>query len=75
MDAQINRVESVVATSPSASAQLYRTMQVENFQQAPVDALYNVNYQYAMRTSFTGFKVNPAYANVVFVYNLRPTGS
>ena len=50
-------------------------MQVEILQQAPVDALYNVNYQYAMRTSFTGFQPNPAYANVVFVYNLRPTGS
>jgi peptide/nickel transport system substrate-binding protein len=75
MDAQINRVESVVATSPSAGAQLYRTMQVETIQQAPLTALYNVNYQYAMRSSFTGFHVNPAYANVVFVYNLRPTGS
>ena len=75
LDSQINRVESVVATSPAAGAQLYRTMQVETLQQAPVDALYNVNYQYAMRTSFTGFHVNPAYANVVFAYNLRPTGS
>jgi len=27
-----------------------------------------------MRTSFTGFVPNPAYANVVFVYNLKPTG-
>jgi len=68
-------VESVVATSPAAGSQMYRAMQVETFQQAPLDALYNVNYQYAMRTSFTGFKVNPAYANVVFAYNLRPTGS
>src|SRR5215470_9981285 len=75
MDAQINRVESVLATSPAAGAQLYRTMQVETLQQAPVTALYNVNYQYAMRNSFTGFQVNPAYANVVFTYNLRPTGS
>jgi peptide/nickel transport system substrate-binding protein len=75
LDSQINRVESVVATSPAAGAQLYRTMQVETLQQAPVTALYNVNYQYAMRTSFTGFQVNPAYANVVFTYNLRPTGS
>jgi peptide/nickel transport system substrate-binding protein len=75
LDSQINKVESVVATSPAAGAQLYRTMQVETLQQAPVDALYNVNYQYAMRTSFTGFHVNPAYANVVFAYNLRPTGS
>jgi len=75
LDGQINRVESVVATSQAAGAQLYRTMQVETLQQAPVTALYNVNYQYAMRNSFTGFKVNPAYANVVFTYNLRPTGS
>jgi peptide/nickel transport system substrate-binding protein len=75
LDDQINRVESVVATSPSAGAQLYRTMQVETLQQAPLTAVYNVNYQYAMRTSFTGFQVNPAYANVVFTYNLRPTGS
>jgi len=75
LDGQINRVESVVATSPGAGSQLYRTMQVETLQQAPVTALYNVNYQYAMRNSFTGFQVNPAYANVVFTYNLRPTGS
>jgi peptide/nickel transport system substrate-binding protein len=75
LDAQINRVESVVATSKTAGAQLYQTMQAETLQQAPVTALYNVNYQYAMRTSFTGFHVNPAYANVVFAYNLRPTGS
>src|SRR6516164_5022225 len=75
LDSQINMVESVVATSPAAGSQMYRAMQVETFQQAPLDALYNVNYQYAMRTSFTGFKVNPAYANVVFAYNLRPTGS
>jgi peptide/nickel transport system substrate-binding protein len=75
MDAQINRVESVVAASPAAGAQLYRTLQMETLQQAPLTALYNVNYQYAMRRSFTGFTVNPAYANVVFTYNLRPTGS
>jgi peptide/nickel transport system substrate-binding protein len=75
LDSQINRVESVIATSPAAGAQLYRTMQVETLQQAPLTAVYNVNYQYAMRTSFTGFQVNPAYANVVFAYNLRPTGS
>jgi peptide/nickel transport system substrate-binding protein len=73
LDSQINRVESMVATSPAAGSQLYRTMQAETLQQAPLTALYNVNYQYAMRTSFTGFRVNPAYANVVFTYNLRPT--
>jgi peptide/nickel transport system substrate-binding protein len=74
LDKQINQVESLVATRPATGAQLYRTMQVELLQQAPLQALYNVNYQYAMRTSATGFTVNPAYPGVVFVYNLKPTG-
>ncbi len=75
LDKQINNVESLVATNPTAGAQLYRTMQVELLQQAPLQALYNVNYQYAMRASATGFSVNPAYPGVVFVYNLKPTGT
>jgi peptide/nickel transport system substrate-binding protein len=72
LDRQISDVESLVATNPAAGSQLYRTMQVEILQQAPISFLYTVNYQYAMTTTFSGFQVNPAYANVVFVYNLRP---
>ncbi len=34
--------------------------------------LFNTNYQYAMTSNFSGFQVNPAYPNVIFVYNLRP---
>jgi peptide/nickel transport system substrate-binding protein len=74
LDKQINQVDRLSATNPAAGAQLYRQMQVEVLQQAPLQAVYNVNYQYAMRTSATGFKVNPAYPGVVFVYNLKPTG-
>ena len=72
LDRQISYVESLVATNPAAGSRLYRTMQVEILQQAPIAFLYTVNYQYAMTTTFSGFRVNPAYANVVFVYNLRP---
>jgi peptide/nickel transport system substrate-binding protein len=75
LDKQINQVESLVATNPTAGAQLYRKMQVEILQQAPLQALYNVNYQYAMLSSATGFQSNPAYPGVVFAYNLRPTGT
>ncbi|HUZ35868.1 MAG TPA: ABC transporter substrate-binding protein [Streptosporangiaceae bacterium] len=75
LDKQINQVETLLATNRPAGEQLYRTMQVEVLQQAPLDVLYNVNYQYAMRDTFTGFQPNPAYANVVFVYNLHPTGT
>jgi peptide/nickel transport system substrate-binding protein len=75
LDAQINRVESLVATNRTAGVNLYRTMQGEILQQAPLTVLYNDNYQYAMSSHFTGFQVNPAYPNVVFAYYLKPTGS
>ncbi|HUY49866.1 MAG TPA: ABC transporter substrate-binding protein [Streptosporangiaceae bacterium] len=75
LDKQINQVESLVATNRTAGENLYRTMQVEVLGQAPIAFLYNVNYQYAMLTSFSGFQVNPAYPNVVFAYNLKPAGS
>jgi peptide/nickel transport system substrate-binding protein len=69
---QINRVESLVATNPTAGSALYKTMQVEVLKQAPIVFLYNTNYQYAMSNAFSGFQVNPAYPNVIFVYNLKP---
>jgi peptide/nickel transport system substrate-binding protein len=75
LDRQINQVDELTATNRAAGNQLYHAMQVEVLQQAPLQALYNMNYQYAMRTSFTGFVSNPAYANVVFVHDLKPTGS
>jgi peptide/nickel transport system substrate-binding protein len=75
LDSQINRVESLVATNRTAGVNLYRTMQDEILQQAPIAFLYNDNYQYAMSTGFSGLQVNPAYPNVVFVYDLKPTGT
>ncbi len=75
LDHQINRVESLVATNRAAGVQLYRTMQDEILRQAPITFLYNDNYQYAMSAGFSGFGVNPAYPNVVFAYDLKPTGA
>jgi peptide/nickel transport system substrate-binding protein len=72
LDSQINHVEALVATNPTAGRQLYRAMQAEILRQAPIAFLYNSNYQYAMTNTFTGLQVNPAYPNVVFAYNLRP---
>jgi hypothetical protein len=43
--------------------------------QAPLQALFNVNYQYALRSSFTGFLSHPAYPGLVFAHDLKPTGS
>jgi len=75
LDKQINKVESLVATNRTAGQDLYRSMQVTILHQAPIAFLYNSNYQYAMSASFSGLTVNPAYPNVVFVYNLKSLGS
>ena len=72
LDRQIGQVETLMATSTPAGSRLYRDMQVEVLRTAPVVALYGANYQYAMRSSFTGFSSDPAYPNVIFVYDLRP---
>jgi len=72
MDRMINQVEPLVATDQSAASQLYRNMQVTVMQQAPLVSVYNDNYQYAMLSGISGFQVDPAYPNVVFVYNLKP---
>ena len=68
-------MESLIATNRVAGVNLYHSMQVEILRQAPIAFLYNDNYQYAMLTGFTGLQVNPAYPNVVFAYNLKPTGA
>jgi peptide/nickel transport system substrate-binding protein len=72
LDSQIGHVESLVATNRSAGSMLYKKMQDEILQQAPIAFLYNTNYQYAMTNNFSGFTVNPAYPNVIFAYNLTP---
>ncbi len=72
LNKQISSVESLVATNPAAGIKLYRTMQTEILQLAPIVFLYNSNYQYAMTSDISGFQVNPAYPNVIFVYNLKP---
>ena len=75
LDKQINKVESLVATNRAAGQQLYHSMQVTILRQAPIAFLYNDNYQYAMSSGFSGFRVNQAYPNVVFAYDLKPLGS
>jgi peptide/nickel transport system substrate-binding protein len=72
LDHMIRQVEPLVATSPPAASQLYRSMQVTILQQAPIVFLYNDTYQYAMLAGVSGLQVNPAYPNVVFAYNLKP---
>jgi peptide/nickel transport system substrate-binding protein len=72
LDKQINSIEQLVATNRDAAAKQYRNMQMTVLQQAPLVPVYDDNYQYAMLSGISGLKVNPAYPNVVFVYDLKP---
>jgi peptide/nickel transport system substrate-binding protein len=72
LDRMINQVEPLVATDKPAAEQLYKNMQMTILQQAPIVFLYNANYEYAMLSGISGFQVNPAYPNVVFVHDLKP---
>ena len=71
LDGMINKVEPLVATDRSAAEQLYKEMQVRSWHRAD---LVPVQRQLPVRDAqqLLGLQVNPAYPNVVFVYDLKP---
>jgi peptide/nickel transport system substrate-binding protein len=74
LDHMIDSVESLAATDRERAVAQYRTMQDVLLQSMPAVSLYTQVYQKAMQSSVHGFVDNPAYPNVVFGYDLQPTG-
>jgi peptide/nickel transport system substrate-binding protein len=72
LDEMMGRAEVLAATNMAQAIALYRQMQIIVLQQAPLLSLYNSNGQFAALKSVGNLQINPAYANVVFVYNLTP---
>jgi peptide/nickel transport system substrate-binding protein len=72
MDKQIDAVEQTLAVNKAAGAKLYDKMQREIYSNAPTSTLYTAAYQRVLTAGIKGFVDNPAYPNVVFVYNLTP---
>lgn len=75
LDVTMDRAEKLAATDRAASTELYRDMQVTLLQDAPALNLFVQNNQYAYLRSVGNLVVNPAYPNVIFVYNLKPLPS
>jgi peptide/nickel transport system substrate-binding protein len=69
------KAERDAATNRAEAVSLYQQMQVTLLQDAPALFLYNNNAQYALLKSVGNLQVNPAYPNVVFVYDLKPLPS
>ncbi|MBO9521101.1 MAG: ABC transporter substrate-binding protein [Nocardioidaceae bacterium] len=72
VDATIDKLPMLTATSPDQAAADYRSVQQRIIvEDAAVTPLYVLNDQRAYRSDFTGYADNPAYPNVVFVHDLH----
>ena len=70
LDSTMNRAEVDAASNRDAATQLYQQMQQTLMKDMPALSIYTQVYQRAMLASVQGFQENPAYPNVVFVYDL-----
>ncbi len=72
LDEMIDAVPSYTATDRDRAVEMYREMQEVLLRDMPALYLYNQNYQHAMLASVGGYRINPAYPNVVFAYEVFP---
>ncbi|MFC7330696.1 ABC transporter substrate-binding protein [Marinactinospora rubrisoli] len=72
LDEMIDEVGEVTAQDEDEAQSMYEEMQSMIIADAPVLLLGDQVYQRAVSSSFEGFVDNPAYPNVVFVYDLQP---
>ncbi len=72
LDAQIDGIQALTATNRDQAAAEYVKMQQQLIDDAVVVVPYVQNYQRVLQASVGGFVDNPAYAQVVFAYDLTP---
>ncbi|MFH0751282.1 MAG: ABC transporter substrate-binding protein [Chloroflexota bacterium] len=72
LDAQIDGIQALTATNRDQAAAEYVKMQQQLIDDAVVVVPYVQNYQRVLQASVGNFVDNPAYAQVVFAYDLTP---
>jgi peptide/nickel transport system substrate-binding protein len=75
LDSMMSLAERDAATNRQEAISIYRQMQIILLKQAPALFLYNSNNQYAYAKAVDNLQANPAYPNVIFVYDLKPLPS
>ena len=73
LDKTMQQAEVEAGTNRQASIGLYGQMQHTIYDQTPAISAITSVYQRAMLSSIQGYVDNPAYPNVVFVYDLQST--
>jgi peptide/nickel transport system substrate-binding protein len=74
LDKTIDSLQELTATDRDAADAAYKEAQRTLVADAVSPVLYVQNSLRAYRDSFTGYVDNPAYSNVVLVYDLKPSG-
>ncbi|MFN8623442.1 MAG: ABC transporter substrate-binding protein [Chloroflexota bacterium] len=72
MDAAIDGIQTLTATDRAAADAAYVKMQQQLIDDAVVVSPYVQNYQRVLDSTVGGYVDDPAYAQVVFVYDLTP---
>ena len=72
LDHQIDTVEQVLAANRSQGEAIYHEMQMTVYREVPIESLYTQTTRRVILNSVGNYQDNPAYPEVVFVYNLQP---
>jgi peptide/nickel transport system substrate-binding protein len=72
LDKTMDQAEQLAASNRPKAVSLYKTMQSTLLRDAPVIPLYVQEYQRTLQKGVGGYLDNPAYPNVVYVYDLKP---
>jgi peptide/nickel transport system substrate-binding protein len=73
-DKQVDALQELTATDRDKAAASYQELQRTLIDDAVAPVLYVQNSLRAYRDEFSGYVDNPAYSNVVFAYDIEPTG-
>jgi len=74
LDQTMTKAEVLAASDRARAEALYADMQHMLMQDIPALSIYTQVYQRTMLSSVGNFQDNPAYPNVVFAYELTPSG-
>ncbi len=75
LDTEMEQAEQLAASDREQATQMFQDMQGTLYTEAPSISMYTQTYQRAMLKTVGGYVDNPAYPNVVFVYELTPSAA
>ena len=73
LDKQIDSITELTATNPTRAKSVYHSMEMTVYHDVPIIPIYRVETQRVLLSSVVGYKDDPSYPDVVFVYHLHPS--